>query len=427
MQRGVNRRSEMGSLHTLVKKSKKLPPDALTNLARRAAKDKDPRLRRMIVESELNMILAKVRSLQIMARTAGVDLEELFQAGVLGVYEALDRFDPTYGKGTRSFIEWHILSSMQKAIQHGRHSVSIYHQAFYIVNNPDKPSSRRHNADEMREGISRVTHAVSLNQPMPSGSKNKRTYAEVIGEGTEDDLIEVIPSNIIIPRALSVLTPQQKADITLKYLSNENLTLEEIGRRRGVSKQRVSDAIIRGLRKIRKVLLEEGLVDEAERITPEKHPRTFTTKKEEWLRGFGIPEETIQRWRRRIRQVNLKKIQLVVPLAVRNGVLGKLTCDSMRRIKDEKGAMKLIQRLKDRIALEKEMDEIGVSSDIYEQWDLRIPLYKLRFVVHAAGNDETVLKQIDRSNVKDVHNEKDARKLVEKLRETTDATQVISW
>lgn len=91
--------------------SRPLPAAELSALALRYWKSGDPRIERRLIEANLRLVLTIARDF---ARSGGPELDDLIQEGMLGLVEAVRRFDPTKGAALPTYAAYWIRAFIGK-------------------------------------------------------------------------------------------------------------------------------------------------------------------------------------------------------------------------------------------------------------------------------------------------------------------------
>jgi len=334
----TRRADELRKLHRLLDKSEKLPPETVRKLIPKARCD--PSIREKVVGSELNLVMWFVYKMEPRAQAVCVDLEELFQAGVVGLLEAIDRFELERNKIFHSYAYFWVRSNMQKAIKDGMRSVSIHSDAYRRAHLPEDSV---YDAERYNEDISRVNNSVSLNQAVRLDDE-RTTYEDIIGEGTENDMIRSLSSDLV-HQFLETLTPKERRFFVLKYLSSDEiLTNNEIGMRNGVTRETARPHIVKAKEKLEAFLKSRGIIPYGA-VCRKKRAKHTDEQKEKFLDAQGVPKRIYSKWK--LNETSMRVLKNIIPLAVEAGVLVYLDTTLIRRARNEELARKFITRLQE--------------------------------------------------------------------------------
>ena len=207
------------------------------NLARRMRDEND-------VEAGQKLILSNLRYVVKIAleyRRYGCDLNELVQAGNLGLAEAVKRFDPDRNTRLVTYASWWIRDAVRQCIARSR-SVSA-------------------------RGTTRAERRLLGNTSAPNGPK-KDIPLDMIR--SSDIPTEASPEysaifdqeserlRYAVTAALKNLDPRERLIADLRFLAEKPRSLADIGSDFGVSRERARQIAERTLTKIRKQLKTDG-------------------------------------------------------------------------------------------------------------------------------------------------------------------------
>jgi len=216
----------------------------------------------------------------------GVPLGDLVSEANAGLVRAADKYDPDVGVNFISYAVWWIRQALHSAVQRQGRTVQV-------PLNRAADLTRVCRAQEvLRQNLSREPHhheiarvadlsldvtrglvgllqpTRSLDEPTLAGQEG-RTLAEtlVLDRGEDED---VLPGGVendsrrqAIARALDVLTPRDRRVVALYFglENNRPMTLQEIARELGVTRERVRQLRDRALKRLRESDTAEVLRD----------------------------------------------------------------------------------------------------------------------------------------------------------------------
>lgn len=168
--------------------------------------------------------------------------EDALQEGAIGLLVAAHKFDPDRGVRFSTFAMWwvkcHIMDALLEEPTVGQSKSSAAKSAFYrgerqtFVMSIDAPR-------ENRDGKS-ITIGSTL--VSPEATPDEATEASIDGSRMSERL----------QKALRTLDKRERLIIDARFLSEEPETLEEVGWRLGVSKERVRQIENKALDRVRK-------------------------------------------------------------------------------------------------------------------------------------------------------------------------------
>ena len=244
-----------------------LKPDEEVELARRI-KQGDAEALHKLVRSNLRFVVSVAKKYQ----GQGLTLSDLINEGNYGLMKAAGRFDETRGFKFISYAVWWIRQSILHALAEQSRMVRLPLNRIGTISKIRKTGAslsqdlnRRPNEDELaaalemkphkvREAISHSARHISMDAPF--GEDDSNSLLDMLPETAHappDDQLMSESIRIDVARALISL-PVREAEITRLYFGighKHPVTLEEIGRRLGITRERVRQIKEKALRKLR--------------------------------------------------------------------------------------------------------------------------------------------------------------------------------
>ena len=236
-------------------------------------------------EALQQLALANLRFVVSVAKryiNQGLSLADLVNEGNLGLLKAAQRFDETRGFRFISYAVWWIRQAIMQALLDKARVVRLpqnqtallikIHKARTVLQNQGVPSP---NADQianlMQVSVADVRHAlradrVEMGLDDCGDGGEDRPLAEILEDEEQPAPDERVLRRGLaedVRRSLSVLTRREAHVITLYYgLGHEEaLTLQEIGERMGLTRERIRQIKERALEKMRGSVSRELLHD----------------------------------------------------------------------------------------------------------------------------------------------------------------------
>ena len=252
-----------------------LTPDEEVSLAKRI-KEGDQIALEKLTKANLRFVVSVAKQYQ----NQGLTLGDLINEGNLGLIKAAQRFDETRGFKFISYAVWWIRQSILQALAEQSRIVRLPLNRVGSLNKISKTFSeleqkyeREPSPDELAE-VLQVTAAevidtmkisgrhVSMDAPFVQGEENSLLdVLENDGEDTPDQGLITDSLRKEVTRALGTLT-QREADVIALYfgLNGEHaLTLEEIGEKFSLTRERVRQIKEKAIRRLRHTTRSKSL------------------------------------------------------------------------------------------------------------------------------------------------------------------------
>ncbi len=244
-----------------------LTPDEEVELAKRI-KEGDPLALEKLTKANLRFVVSVAKQYQ----NQGLSLGDLINEGNLGLIKAAQRFDETRGFKFISYAVWWIRQSILQALAEQSRIVRLPLNRVGSLNKISKTFSeleqryeREPSPDELAEVLEVATSEVvdtlkisgrhvSMDAPFVQGEEN--SLLDVLENDSEETPDSELISDSLrkeVQRALSTLT-QRESDVIALYfgLNGEHaMTLEEIGERFNLTRERVRQIKEKAIRRLR--------------------------------------------------------------------------------------------------------------------------------------------------------------------------------
>ena len=254
-----------------------LTDDQEVSLAK-LVREGDPAALEKMVKANLRFVVSVAKQYQ----NQGLQLSDLINEGNLGLIKAAQKFDETRGFKFISYAVWWIRQSvLQALVEQSRiirlplNKVGSYNRITRAMFEFEQKYQREPSNDELEEilkinkreidEIIRGAHKhVSMDAPFASDDEDESSLYDVIQDedasGSEKQMLKE-SLKVEIKKALNVL-PKRDAEIVSCYfgLKGEvHMTLEEIGKRFDLTRERVRQIKERSLRRLRKTTTSKSL------------------------------------------------------------------------------------------------------------------------------------------------------------------------
>lgn len=201
----------------------------------------------------------------------GISLPDLINEGNLGLLKAAERFDETRGFKFISYAVWWIRQSILQAISEQSRIVRLplnqvgsVNKIAHEINRFEQENERKPSLDEIAEKIDLPEekideamningHHISVDAPFVEGEDNSLldVMANENSPMADSSLVEE-SLKAEIQNALNVLNERERNVIEASYgINRPELTLEEIGSKFGLTRERVRQIKEKAIRKLR--------------------------------------------------------------------------------------------------------------------------------------------------------------------------------
>jgi RNA polymerase primary sigma factor len=244
-----------------------LTPDEEVELAIRIKKNDQTALEKL-VKANLRFVVSVAKQYQ----NQGLSLGDLINEGNLGLIKAARRFDETRGFKFISYAVWWIRQSILQALAEQSRIVRLPLNRVGALNKIGKAYSSLEQeyerepsahelAQELEMDISEVSdtlkiagRAVSMDAPFQQGEENR--LLDILSNDDQPSPDQNLMSDSLkseIKRALSTLTEREAEVIILYFGLNKehSLTLEEIGEKFNLTRERVRQIKEKAIRRLR--------------------------------------------------------------------------------------------------------------------------------------------------------------------------------
>jgi len=252
-----------------------LEPEEEVDLARRI-KEGDQEALHKLTRANLRFVVSVAKKYQ----GQGLSLADLINEGNYGLIKAAQRFDETRGFKFISYAVWWIRQAILQALAEQSRVVRLPLNRIGTISKIRKASARLQQeyerkpnieelADELEIDVRKVREAMQhtsrhLSMDAPFNEEDENSLLDVLPDEECDDPDEDMMDESVkidIERALSMLHARE-AEITRLYFGigrEHPLTLEEIGKRFDLTRERVRQIKEKALRKLRQRHRREDL------------------------------------------------------------------------------------------------------------------------------------------------------------------------
>jgi RNA polymerase sigma-32 factor len=229
-----------------------------TELAVRYRDNNDAKAGQILITSNLRFVI----KVALGYRNYGVRLMDLIQEGNIGLMKAVERYDPDKGYRLISYAIWWIRAYIQNFIIRSWSLVKIgttqaQRKLFYRIS--DLPEAL--DADDRQENVAKLAvkinvtenevidmaarlkaHDLSLDDLI--GDRSRDSFADTLKDNAPDqekilsELEELEDLKQWADQALESLNPREKYIVEKRILSEDPVTLKELGKHFGITRER---------------------------------------------------------------------------------------------------------------------------------------------------------------------------------------------
>ena len=209
-----------------------------------------------------------------------MEFEDLYQEGVIGFTKGINKFDLTKNTALSTYVSYWIEQGITRYIHNHNRTIRIpvnkevelrkiknFQNSYFTKFN--REASIEEIAEHLGKSVDFITKLLSLSsidyldQPLKDDSAN--TKGEMIADNRHDEFESIYQNDLkeAVQEALSTIPPRQKEVLIYRFGldGNERKTLEEIGQKLNLTRERVRQLEKKALAKLKKTNLKYYLED----------------------------------------------------------------------------------------------------------------------------------------------------------------------
>ena len=223
--------------------------------------------RQRLIEANLRFVISVAKQYQ----NQGLSLADLINEGNLGLIKAASKFDETRGFKFISYAVWWIRQSILQAlaeqsnlVRQPLNQVGLVNRISKAIAKFEQDNERRPSADELEKLLDvpaekidstslTMGRSISVDAPFVDGEDNSLLDVMVNEDSRKADNALMAESlSKEIERALSILTDREREIIRMFFgIGCREATLEEIGDKFGLTRERVRQIKEKAIRRLR--------------------------------------------------------------------------------------------------------------------------------------------------------------------------------
>ncbi len=208
----------------------------------------------------------------------GMPLMDMIQEGNLGLIRAVDKFDYRKGVKFSTYAAWWIIQNITRALIEKSKLIKIPH---YLIEKRAKifelrdriieetgidplPEDIANELDINKDGVKEILYSNSTVHSLdaPISAEDSATYADILEDKnnlSQDTVVDNIEKIKLLKQCMHKLEDRERNILALRFgLENKNvLTLDEIGQKYGLTRERIRQIEKSAITKIRKCAAEK--------------------------------------------------------------------------------------------------------------------------------------------------------------------------
>jgi RNA polymerase primary sigma factor len=249
---------------------KLLTPQEEIELAAKIKKG-DKKARELMIKANLRLVVKIARDYE----GIGLPLLDLISEGNIGLMKAVERFDPAKGGKLSTYGSWWIKQSIKRALANQSKTIRL---PVHLV---DKISKMRRTGMRLQEELGREPTDEELGEELgitasrvsqmrmaairpasldaPIGDEDSNNFAEVVQDESADTPYEQLEEKTVtrmLQEMVKTLDPREATILRARFGldGGPQKTLEEVGEKFGVTRERVRQIQNIALKKLRKMI-----------------------------------------------------------------------------------------------------------------------------------------------------------------------------
>ena len=245
----------------------RLTPEEEKELAKRMSEG-DESAKERLISANLRLVVSIARRYT----GRGLSFMDLIEEGNLGLIRGIERFDYTLGNRLSTYVTWWIRQAITRALADKGHTIRL---PVHIVEKVNRIRTEHRNMTQelgreptMEELAKRLNMSTEYLTDILSSAQNPASLETPVGEEADSSLGDFVADDTTVTpeenaeqvmlseqlsKAMGGLTERERNVLLMRYGFGEYepMTLEQIGDRLGVTRERIRQIEMRAERKLR--------------------------------------------------------------------------------------------------------------------------------------------------------------------------------